>query len=66
MKDNVYINQFFYDGFGRYLFLTPVRYLRDNIKNKIVVKILTILLAIFYSILMFCLAKAIFDLNYPF
>ena len=40
MKNNVYIKQFFYDGFGRYLFDYPTSYLNKKIKSKEIVNFL--------------------------
>ena len=66
MKNNIYIKQFFYDGFGRYLFDYPTSYLNKKIKNKEMVNFLTIIIGLLYCGLMAILAKIIFDLNYPF
>lgn len=66
MKNNVYVKQFFCDGFGRYLFLKPVSYLKKKVRNKKIVNFLTILVALIYCIIMFMIARIIFNLNYPF
>ena len=66
MKNNVYVRQFFCDSFGNYLFLKPYNYLKKNIKDRNVFKIMSILLAIFYVVLMFFAIILIFNLTYPF
>lgn len=62
----VYIKQFFCDGFGKYLFIKPISYIKRKIKNKKIVNFLTILVALIYLVIMILIAKILFDLNYPF
>ena len=66
MKDNVYVKQFFTEGFGRFLFLKPVSYLNKKINNKLIINILTIIIMIIYCLSMVYLAWLIFNLTYPF
>ena len=66
MKDNIYVKQFFCDGFGYYLFFKPYNYLKKNIKDKKLFKVISILLAIFYTLLMFFAIILVFNLTYPF
>ena len=66
MKDNVYVKQFFTEGFGRLLFLKPVSYLNGKINNRVVFNILTIIITVVYCLSMVYLACLIFNLTYPF
>jgi len=64
--NNVYVKQFFNEGFGRFLYLIPCNYIKKKIKNKTIVKILITITTIIYSIMMLFFIKIIFELTYPF
>ena len=45
------IRQFYNEGLGSLLYKKPISFINKKIKNKTIVKILSILLGLFYTIL---------------
>ncbi len=63
MKD--YIYQFYNEGFATTFYLKPIKYLKKHIKNKSLVKFLSISIKIIYTILMIIIAYFTFKNQYP-
>lgn len=63
MKD--YINQFYTEGFATTFYVKPLKFLKRKISNKNVLKVLSVLLKIIYTISMLLLAVFIFLDKYP-
>ena len=66
MKNNIYVKQFFCDGFGSIVFMKPYHYIMKHIKVKWFEKLLIFLLVFFYIALMILLMILIFNFTYPF
>lgn len=54
------IKQFYTEGFATTFYVKPVKYLNKKIENKKIVKFLSILIKIFYTIIVLLLAGIIF------
>lgn len=63
---NEYIRQFYYEGMGDIFFATPKKFLDKKIKDKLLNKILTILLRIIYTLFAISCGIALFYIAYPF
>ena len=60
-----YIYQFYNEGFATTFYLKPVNYLKKNIRNNNVLKILIIIIKILYTILIIAFAIIIFIYKFP-
>ena len=60
-----YIYQFYNEGFATTFYLKPINYLKKHIKNKSLVKFLSISIKIIYTILMIIIAYFTFKNQYP-
>lgn len=60
-----YIYQFYNEGFATTFYLKPVNYLKKNIHNNNVLKILIMIVKILYTILIISFAIIIFIYKFP-
>ena len=60
-----FIRQFYNEGFATTFVKKPVNYLKKHIKNKKVIYFLTILIKVFYTLLIIAFAIFIFKKQYP-
>ena len=60
-----YIYQFYNEGFATTFYLKPVNYLKKNIRNNNVLKILIIIIKILYTILIIAFAIIMFIYKFP-
>ena len=60
-----YIYQFYNEGFATTFYLKPVNYLKKNIHNNYVLKILIMIVKILYTILIIAFAIIIFIYKFP-
>lgn len=60
-----YIYQFYNEGFATTFYLKPVNYLKKNIHNNNVLKILIMIVKILYTILIIAFAIIIFIYKFP-
>ena len=51
-----YLKQFYNEGFATIFYQKPINYLKKKIKNKKIVKFLSILIKLFYTILVLLFA----------
>lgn len=58
-----YINQIYNEGFATTFYLKPIRYINKKIKNKKLLKFLTFIIKIVYTVLLivFCILMFIND-----
>ncbi len=63
MKD--YINQFYNEGLATTFYLKPIKFISKYVKNKKLLKIIKILIAILYTIFVLILAWYMFWDRYP-
>ena len=63
MKD--YIDQFYNEGLATTFYLKPVKFLEKRIKNKGLVKFISIIIKIVYTILVLIFAWFVFWSKYP-
>lgn len=63
MKD--YIYQFYNEGFATTFYLRPIKFISRVIKNKNIVKFLSIIIGIVYTILVLMFAWYMFLDKYP-
>lgn len=60
-----YIYQFYNEGFATTFYLKPVNYLKKNIRNNNVLKILIMVIKILYTILIIAFAIIMFIYKFP-
>lgn len=60
-----YIYQFYNEGFATTFYLKPVNYLKKNIHNNNILKILIMIVKILYTILIIAFAIIIFIYKFP-
>ena len=60
-----YIYQFYNEGFATTFYLKPVNYLKKNIHNNSVLKILIMIIKILYTILIIAFAIIMFIYKFP-
>ena len=60
-----YIYQFYNEGFATTFYLKPVNYLKKNIRNTNVLKILIMIIKILYTILIIAFAIIMFIYKFP-
>lgn len=60
-----YIYQFYNEGFATTFYLKPVNYLKKNIRNNNVLKILIMIIKILYTILIIAFAIIMFIYKFP-
>ena len=60
-----YIRQFYNEGFATTFIKKPVKFLKKHIKNEKLVKFLTILIKIFYTLLILAFAVFMFKKQFP-
>ncbi|MCI6847877.1 MAG: hypothetical protein MR835_03420 [Erysipelotrichaceae bacterium] len=60
-----YIYQFYNEGFATTFYLKPVNYLKKNIRNNNVLKILIMIVKILYTILIIAFAIIMFIYKFP-
>ena len=60
-----YIRQFYNEGFATTFIKKPVKFLKKHIKNEKIVKFLTILIKIFYTLLILAFAVFMFKKQFP-
>ena len=60
-----YIYQFYNEGFATTFYLKPVNYLKKNIRNNNVLKILIMIIKILYRILIIAFAIIMFIYKFP-
>ncbi|MDD6093616.1 MAG: hypothetical protein PUB90_03375 [bacterium] len=60
-----YIYQFYNEGFATTFYLKPVNYLKKNIHNNNVLKILIMIVKILYTILIIAFAIIMFIYKFP-
>ena len=60
-----YIRQFYNEGFATTFIKKPVKFLKKYIKNEKMVKFLTILIKIFYTLLILAFAVFMFKKQFP-
>jgi len=63
---NEYVRQFYYEGIGNIFFAKPKKILDKKIKDKLLNKILTIVLKITYTLFAISCGIALFYVAYPF
>ena len=63
MKD--YIYQFYNEGLATTFYLRPINFVNRIIKNKIIVKVLSFLIRIVYTVLVLMFAWYMFSDKYP-
>lgn len=60
-----YIYQFYNEGFATTFYLKPVNYLKKNIHNNSVLKILIMIVKMLYTILIIAFAIIMFIYKFP-
>ena len=60
-----YIYPFYNEGFATTFYLKPVNYLKKNIRNNNVLKILIMIIKILYTILIIAFAIIMFIYKFP-
>ncbi len=60
-----YIHQFYNEGFATTFYLKPVNFIKKHIKNKAVLKVLTLIIQVIYTILMIIIGVITFIKQYP-
>ena len=60
-----YIDQFYNEGFATTFYLKPLNYLKKKISNKKILKVLSIILKIIYTVLILIFAVYMFIKKYP-
>lgn len=60
-----YINQFYNEGFATSFYLKPLNYLNKKIKNKKLFKFISVVIGIFYTILVLIFAGIMFYRKFP-
>ena len=60
-----YIYQFYNEGFATTFYVKPVNYLKKNIRNNTVLKILIMIIKILYTILIIAFAIIMFIYKFP-
>ena len=60
-----YIYQFYNEGFATTFYLKPVNYLKKNIRNNNVLKILIMIIKILYTIFIIAFAIIMFIYKFP-
>ncbi len=63
MKD--YIEQFYNEGFATSFYLKPINYLKKNIKNHKILKLLCVIIKIVYTIVVLIFAGIMFYRKFP-
>lgn len=63
MKD--YLNQFYNDGLATTFYLKPIKYLEKKIKDKKLLKFLSLIIKIIYSVLAIAFALIMFHDKWP-
>lgn len=61
-----YIKQFYSEGLANTFYIKPINYLKKNIKNKNILKLLSTLLKIIYTVFCIILAIILFKVIFPF
>lgn len=60
-----YIYQFYNEGFATTFYLKPVNYLKKNIHNNNIFKILSMIVKILYTVLIIAFAIIMFIYKFP-
>ncbi len=60
-----FIKQFYNEGFATTFIKKPVKFLKKHIKNEKIVNFLTILIKIFYTLLILAFAVLMFKKQFP-
>lgn len=60
-----YVHQFYNEGFATTFYLKPVNFIKKHIKNKTVLKVLTLIIQVIYTILMIVIGVITFIKQYP-
>lgn len=60
-----YVHQFYNEGFATTFYLKPINFIKKHIKNKAVLKVLTLIIQVIYTILMIIIGVITFIKQYP-
>ena len=60
-----YIHQFYNEGFATTFYLKPIKFIKKHIKNESIIKILSLLIQVIYTILMIIIGVITFIKQYP-
>lgn len=61
-----YIYQFYNEGLATTFYLKPINFIKKRIKNKKLMKVISMLIMVFYTILVLGFAMIVFLDKYPF
>lgn len=61
-----YIYQFYNEGLATTFYLKPINFIKKHVKNKKIMKVISMLIMVFYTILVLGFAIIVFLDKYPF
>lgn len=61
-----YIDQFYSEGLATIFYIKPIKYLNKKVENKVVKRVLEIIIKILYTIIVIVFAGYVFYKKFPF
>lgn len=61
-----YIYQFYNEGLATTFYLKPINFIKKRVKNKKIIKVISMMMMVFYTILVIGFAVIVFLDKYPF
>lgn len=61
-----YIDQFYSEGLATIFYIKPIKYLNKKVENKVVKRVLDIIIKILYTIIVIVFAGYVFYKKFPF